>query len=173
MLEASFVALPDIALHSETGESNSEKWSLRVQRLYQIDSAAIGQTEIADKHIKFLFRTEVARRLHVVSRLHMIAAPPEQIRKRSVRIFVVFDEQNAHGVALQLRRRKHWRGSCIHLFARRKSQRESRPFISTGAFRGDRPGVRFDKSFADRKTKAQAPKLCTAALLKSIENLRQ
>src|SRR6266852_8975973 len=157
MLEASFAALPDIALHSETGESNSEKWSLGVQRLYQIDSAAIGQTEIADKHIKFLLQTEVARRLHVVSRLHMIPAPPEQIRKRSVRIFVVFDEQNAHGLALRRPRRKRWRCLRIRLFARRKGQRERGPFISAGAFRANCPIVRFDKHFADRKTKARTP----------------
>src|SRR5439155_15730278 len=45
--------------------------------------------------------------------------------------------------------------------------------VSTGAFRGDSPSVRFNQRFADGKSETQTSQLCAAALFKSIENFRE
>ena len=53
MFEAGLVTLTNIVFHSETRKSDSEDRSLGTQLFHQIDSAAVGQAEIANKHIKF------------------------------------------------------------------------------------------------------------------------
>src|SRR6266513_3643864 len=101
MLESRLITFADIILHSKTGKSNSEKRPRGVQRLHQLDSAAIGQPKIANEHVKFLLRAQIACGLNVASRLHIIATPPKQVRKRSVGVFVILDKYYAHGVALR------------------------------------------------------------------------
>ena len=56
MLESGLLASTDIVLHSKTGKGNSENGSLGPQRLHQVDAATVGQSEIANEHIKFLGR---------------------------------------------------------------------------------------------------------------------
>src|SRR5439155_23455365 len=54
MLESCLVAPTNIVFHSETRESDPQKRLLGVELLYQIDSIAIGQSQVADEHIKLL-----------------------------------------------------------------------------------------------------------------------
>ena len=42
---------------------------------------------------------QVKSRLHAMGRLHLVAATPEQIRKRAVRIFMIFHEKDSHRLA--------------------------------------------------------------------------
>src|SRR6266487_1344442 len=74
MLESCIVTFTDIIFHSETGQSDGKERPSGRQLLNQLDSAAIGQSEIADEHLKFRFRCEFERRLKSAGRLHIISA---------------------------------------------------------------------------------------------------
>src|SRR6266487_5055873 len=76
MLESCLVAFADIVFHPETGESDREV-RFRGELLHQMDSIAIGQSQIADEHVKLLLRAQIDGRLKIEGRLHMIAAPPK------------------------------------------------------------------------------------------------
>ena len=173
MLESRSVTFANIFFHSETGESNSENWPLGAQRLHHIDSAAIGQTEVANEHIEFLLRTKIERRLNIDRRLHMIATPSKQSCERSVGIFVVLDKQNAHGLALRHLWRRGGGNLTIRFFTSGKAQGEFSAFISASAFRTDGSFVCFDKRFADGKAETQTSRLRPPSLLESIEDFRQ
>src|SRR6266542_3552026 len=57
MPESRCMTFADTIFHSVTGQSDSEKRRLGVQLFHQINSAAVGQTKIANEHIKFFLRT--------------------------------------------------------------------------------------------------------------------
>src|SRR6266853_569821 len=59
MLESCLVAFADIVFHPETGESNSQERLHGVELLHQIDSTSIGQSQIADEHVKLLLRAQI------------------------------------------------------------------------------------------------------------------
>src|SRR5207249_11985658 len=102
----------------------------------------------------------------------MIAAQPKQIRQRSVRIFMVLDKQNPHGLALRRRGRDGCHGLSARLFAGGKNQSEFGPCISAGALRGDCPLVSLDQRFADCEAETQTSKLRRSTPFESIENFR-
>src|SRR5215831_18677923 len=101
MLESCLVAFTDIVFHAETGKSNCEKRLRGVELLHQIDPSSIWQSQVANEHVKLLVRAEIERRFTIERRLHVIAAPPEQIRQRAVRIFVVLNEKNSQRLAFR------------------------------------------------------------------------
>src|SRR5215831_14227510 len=78
MLETCLTASADVLLHAKTGESNSKR-RFRGEFLDQIDSAPVGQTEVADEHVKFLFTAKLKGGLESKCRLHLITPPPKQI----------------------------------------------------------------------------------------------
>ena len=62
-----------------------------------------GHAQIADQHVKLLLRAEIDGRLKIERRLHMIAAPTKQIRKRAICIFVILNKENSQRLPLRLR----------------------------------------------------------------------
>src|SRR5438094_8066207 len=69
MLESRLVAFTNIVFHPETGEGDRQK-RFRSELLHQMDSIAIGQSQIADQHVKLLLRAEIDGRLKIERRLH-------------------------------------------------------------------------------------------------------
>ena len=61
MLEARIPVFPDILLHAEAGQSDSEKRALRAELLHKLDSAA-GEA-IADQNIELFLAAQLKRAL--------------------------------------------------------------------------------------------------------------
>src|SRR4026208_1051917 len=97
----------------------------------------------------------------------MIPAPSKQVRKRSVRILMIFDKQNPHGLMFRQFGRNRWRNLSRSSFTGRKNQRKSGAFVSTGALRSDCSFVRFHKCFADGEAKLHPSTQSPAALFES------
>src|ERR1043166_8095874 len=103
----------------------------------------------------------------------MRTSPPEQIRKRTICIFVIFNKQNSHALALRRSWRRNRGNLCFRFLARGENQRKRRAFMSSGTFRSDRALVRFHQGLADGESQAQASGLSPTALFERIENFRQ
>ena len=67
VLESCLPTLPNIVFHSETRESNAKKRARGLQRLHQMNAIAIGQSQIANEYVKFVFCAEIERRLEIQS----------------------------------------------------------------------------------------------------------
>jgi hypothetical protein len=116
MLKTYLAAFADILFHSETGKSNSER-RFRDELLYQIDSTPIGQTQVADEDVKLVFRAELEGGLKSECRLHVVTSPPKETRKGAVGVFMIFDQQNPHGLAFSKPRRQIQGDLRFHFFA--------------------------------------------------------
>src|SRR3954471_14777007 len=101
MSKTGIAALTDIFFHSETGQGDSEKRTSTAEFSHQLDTAAVRQSQIADENIKLFFLAQFDGATHTRGRLHMITAPPQQAGKRAISVFVIFHQQNAHGLPLR------------------------------------------------------------------------
>src|SRR5262249_49152473 len=117
MLKPYLAASPDVGFHPKAGKSDSEERLLGGELPHQIDTVAIGQGEVADKHVELLLFADVEGGLKSECRLHVITAPYQQIRKGTVGIFVIFDQQNPHGLAVREPWRQRRSNLCLNPFA--------------------------------------------------------
>src|SRR5215471_7222075 len=97
MLETYLTASANIVFHPETGECNCEKRS-RGQALDQIDSAPIGQTQVADEHVE----TARLRRARALIENSMLTARGSR-----------GDEANSLASALYLRDLQRVESACV------------------------------------------------------------
>ena len=118
-------------------------------------------------------RRRLKRGLNAVRRLHMIPAPPQQLRERTVRILVIFHQQNPHRFARRRQRRNSVLAGRGVVLRDGKHRREGRALVLPRAFRGQVSAMRFDQRLADGQAETQAAQLRPLALLESIENFRQ
>ena len=77
MLESCLATFANVLFHAKTGECNSQNGPVRLHPSDQIDSAAIGQPEVANEYIELILRYQIECRLNVARRLHMIATEPK------------------------------------------------------------------------------------------------
>src|SRR5207245_9763770 len=61
MLEPGLLTLTNVLFHPETRESDCHQRLIWGELSYQLDSISIGQSKIADQHIKFLICSKINR----------------------------------------------------------------------------------------------------------------
>src|ERR1700716_2511238 len=98
MIESAIVTLADVVFHSISGQGNAKKRASRLQSLHQLHPAAIRQTDVADKNIKMFCGGQIQSRPHGGGGLHFIAAPSKKISQRTIRVLMILDQQNMHGL---------------------------------------------------------------------------